>query len=206
MAFAPDAGPVVPSVHAADLRVIDAGADTLVTLTGAAFRNIAGVNEYVSDVALTAADGSSLVLTPDLVDQGSLRVTIPGEIAPGNYDLRAVKQDAAGDDVASNPAVISIKPQVTIEKAAKGADNGTVMIQGSGFGGYAAGSGTSVVGTVARNNKVKTVEAEIVSWSDTQIEADFGGVTVPDDVTVTSVFGVDTAPVLGGNRGRSIRR
>ena len=200
-AMAPMTGPIIPTIYSSDAAVVDGGTATPVNLTGAAFTNTTGAVDYSSDVKLTAADGASVTLTPDVIDQGLMGVTIPADTAPGNYNVQAVK---AG--VVSNPAVISIKPQVSIEKAAKGADNGTVMIQGSGFGGYAAGSGTSVFGTIARNNKIKTVEAEIVSWSDTQIEADFGGVTVPDDVTVTSVFGVDTAPVLGGNRGRSIRR
>jgi hypothetical protein len=204
MAFAPGSGPIVPIVHAADRKVIDAGTNTAVTLTGASFTNITGANQYVSDVALTAADGSSVTLTPDLTDQGSMSVTIPGETAPGNYDVQAVKEDSAGDDVASNPAVISIKPQVVITRAS---GYSTVRINGSGFGGYAAGSGTSVTGTVTigipGNGKTKTVEAAIVSWSDTTIEADFGARRAPDDITVNSVFGSDTSQV--SRRGRSRR-
>jgi hypothetical protein len=38
------------------------------------------------------------------------------------------------------------------------------------------------------------VEAEIVSWSDTAIEADFGS-SRPNEVTVSSVFGNATAVV-----------
>jgi hypothetical protein len=37
------------------------------------------------------------------------------------------------------------------------------------------------------------VEAEIVSWSDTKIEASFA--SRPDDVTVSSVFGSATSEV-----------
>jgi hypothetical protein len=207
MAFAPGSGPIVPIVHAADHAVIDAGTNTAVTLIGSSFTNIAGANHYVSDVALTAADGSSVTLTPDLTDQGSMTVTIPGETTPGNYDLRAVKEDPVGNDVASNPAVISVKPQVAIARAT---GRSSVTITGSGFGGYAAGSGTSVTGTVTtskrRNIKIKTVEAAIVSWSDTTIEADFGARTVPDDVTVNSVFGSDTSRVSRGGRGTGKRK
>jgi len=38
------------------------------------------------------------------------------------------------------------------------------------------------------------VEGTIVSWSDTEIEADFGSKR-PDQVTVNSVFGSETAKV-----------
>jgi hypothetical protein len=193
-AFAPGSGPIIPTVYTADRSVIDAGADTAVTLTGSSFTNVTGATQYGSDVALTAADGSSVTLTPDLLDQGSVTVTIPGETAPGNYNLQAVKEGAAGNDVASNPAVISIKPQVIITEATGGS---TVTINGSGFGGYAAGSGTSVSGTVTirKGRKTKTMDAAIVSWSDTTIEADFGVGTLANEVSVNSVFGSDTAEV-----------
>jgi hypothetical protein len=199
-AMAPGTGAIIPTVYAADRAVVDAGADSAVMLSGAAFTNITGADEYVSDVGLSAADGSAVILTADAVDQGSLSVTIPGDTAPGNYQLRAVKSDAAGD-VASNPAVVTVKPQVQIAKVARAGD-GEVTISGSGFGGYAAGSGTSVTGTVRRGKKTKTVEAEIVSWDDTAIRADFGGAS-PDAVTVNSVYGADSSVVpRTGGRGK----
>jgi hypothetical protein len=40
-----------------------------------------------------------------------------------------------------------------------------------------------------------TVEATIISWSDTMIEADFG--SCPNEVTVAAVFGTDTSEVGG---------
>jgi hypothetical protein len=204
MSFAPGSGPIIPTVYNADHAVINAGTDTAVTLAGSSFTNVAGTTQYDSDIALTAADGSSVILTPELLDQGSMRVTIPGETAPGNYNLQAVKEDAAADDVASNPAVVSIKPRVVIGKAT---GDSTVTITGSGFGGYAEGSVTSVTGTVVihknKKNKSRTVDAEIVSWSDTTIEADFGDGIRPTDVSVNSVFGSDTAVVRrAGKAGR----
>jgi hypothetical protein len=117
------------------------------------------------------------------MDQGSLGVTIPGDTPAGNYNLQAVK-----GDFASNPAVISVRPEVTITEAT---GRETITINGSGFVGYAAGSGTSVTGTVTTGRgkwkTTTTVEGAIVSWSDTSIEADFD--SRPSDVTVNSVFG-----------------
>jgi hypothetical protein len=188
MAFAPDTGPIIPTVYSSDSPVIAAGTDAEVTLIGSSFTNVTGLTAYLSDVELTAADGSSVILAPDAVDLGTLVVTIPGNTAPGNYDLRAVKAD-----VASNPAVISVTPNVKITGATGDA---ILTIRGSGFGGYSAGSETTVTGTIARGGKNKTtrtVEAEIVSWSDTKIEVDFA--SRPDEVTVNSVFGSATSEV-----------
>jgi hypothetical protein len=190
MAFAPGSGPIVPTVYNSNSSVVGAGADTGVTLSGASFTNVIGDTEYVSDVELTAGDGSSVTLTPDAVDQGTLVVTIPADTAPGNYDVRAVKAD-----VASNPAVISVTPKVVITKT-----SGTTLVKitGSGFAGHQDGSGTSVVGKVVKrkgkNRTTTYVEAEIVSWSDTSIEADFGNAR-PNEVTVSSVFGQASAVV-----------
>jgi hypothetical protein len=187
-ASVPDAGPIIPTVYDANGSVMGAGAATAVTLTGASFKNVTEGVEYVSKASLTAVDGSSVTLTPDAVDNGAMVVTIPAETAPGNYELRAVKAD-----VTSNPVVISVTPKVKITETA--ADKSVVTITGSGFGGYAAGSGTSVVGKLTRrrggNTTSETLEAEIVSWSDTKIEADFGSKR-PNQVTVNSVFGSAT--------------
>jgi hypothetical protein len=189
-ASTPDIGPIVPTVYSSDSSVIGAGVDTAVTLTGASFTNVTEGASYVSNASLTAGDGSSVTLTPSSVAGGSLVVTIPGSTAPGNYELRAVKSGAA-----SNPKVVTVTPKVTITETKGGA---TVTITGSGFGGYAAGSGTSVVGTLnlggGKSAVTRTVEGTIVSWSDTEIEADFGSKR-PDQVTVNSVFGSDTATV-----------
>jgi hypothetical protein len=192
MASAPGTGPIIPTVYGSDSAVIGAGADTAVMLTGTSFTNVTEGVTYVSDAELTAGDGSSVILAPDTVDLGALVLTIPGDTAPGNYDLRVVKEDFA-----SNPTVISIVPQVAITKAT---GNGRVTIVGKGFGGYAAGSGTTVTGTTSAG----TVEATIVSWSDTRIKAEFD--ERPDDVTVSSVFGSVTAEMTSVPMGGPAKR
>ena len=131
-----------------------------------------------------------MTLTPDTILQDRLTVTIPATTAPGNYNLQAVK-----DPFASNPVVISIVPEVVITDA--NIDGGTVTINGTGFAGYAADSGTSVTATDT------TVEGPIVSWSDTTIVAAFAA--VPPEVTVQSVFGKVTSEVAGGNPRNFLR-
>jgi hypothetical protein len=85
--------------------------------------------------------------------------------------------------------VISVTPKVVITRI-----SGTTVVKiiGRGFAGHQEGSGTSVTGKVVtgkgKNRITKYVEAEIVSWSDTSIEADFGS-SRPNEVTVNSVFG-----------------
>ncbi len=182
---APRSGPVIPSIDGLDITAMKAGSDTTVIVSGSGFTNTAGALQFESRVKLTAADGSSLTLTPDAILQEAMIVTIPGTTAPGNYDIQAVKAQFT-----SNPAVISVTPKVVITDAT--ADGPTVTIKGSGFGRYAAGSGTFVTGSS------KTVTGTIVSWEDTMIVAEFG--STPTEVTVSSVFGTDTSTV-GGNGG-----
>ncbi|MHB8864920.1 MAG: hypothetical protein ACYC6N_21135 [Pirellulaceae bacterium] len=184
MASAPRSGPIIPTVYSSNVASMRAGSNATITLKGASFTNTLGTTLYESDVALTAADGSAVVLTPDIIlDAGTLVVTIPGHAAPGNYNLQAVK-----GEFASNPAVISILPTVTITSALA---NGSVTITGSGFGGYGQGSGTTVTGNVlsgrVRGTRKKTVQGTIISWSETKIVARFR--ETPQTVTVHSVFG-----------------
>jgi hypothetical protein len=183
-----------------DRAAVDAGTDTTVTLSGAAFTSIAGATEYTSEVALTAADGSTLMLAPDRLEESSLEFTIPRTTAPGNYDVRAVNGGEGGER--SNLAVISVRPEVVIVEATGGR---TVTIRGSGFGGYAAGRGTAVTGTAASVRgwfrEAPIMEATIVSWSDTTIVAEFR--SPPNQVTVNSVFGTAQSGVVRGRSGRS---
>jgi hypothetical protein len=190
-------GPTIPTIHGADHAAVGAGVDTAVTLSGSSFTNVAAGHAYRSVVSLTAADGSVTTVAPDRLDASSLEFTIPGRIAPGNYDVRAVKRG-----VASNPAVISVRPEVTIVEAE---GRRTVTIRGSGFGGYAEGSGTAVTGSLAAvkgwHKTAPVMEAEIVSWNDTTIVARFP--SSPSEVTVHSVFGTVRSRVGGdGDGGR----
>lgn len=187
----PEIGPLIPTLYNSDLAVIKAGTDTTVVLNGVAFTDSAGSTAHESDVRLTADDGFSFTLEPDvIINSGKLAVTIPEATPPGNYKIQAVKGATA-----SNPAVISVLPEVKIANATS---DGTVTIRGSGFGGWAEGSGTSVTSKVKstsdRFTTTTVVTAAIVSWSDTKIVADFGATSV-NGVTVNSVFGSAAADV-----------
>jgi hypothetical protein len=194
-ASAPGTGPIIPSISSSDVAVVIAGTDTPVVLTGAAFSNIDGLTVYESDVVLTAANGSFVTLTPSVVTEGAMVVTIPAGTAPGNYNLQAVKADSA-----SNPTAISVVPEVVVTDAT---GDETVTISGSGFSGYAAGSATSVTGKITtgkgKNKTTVTVTATILSWSETSIEAQFD--SKPSEITVSSVYGAATSEVGGGGGG-----
>jgi len=189
--FAPLSGATVPTITKASSTNIKGGTDTLVVLTGSSFTNITNGVVFESDAVLTAADGSSVTLARGpIVEAGILVVTIPADTAPGNYKLRAVKHhlptegtDDPGEAVPSNPVAIAVVPQVNI--AGVTSSDGILIIEGSGFAGCAEGAGTVVTGRIGG----VAVEAVIVSWSDTEIKADFGGES-PAVVTVNSVFGI----------------
>jgi hypothetical protein len=189
-ASAPFTGPLVPTLYNSDIASVPAGKDTIVVLNGAAFTNTANGTEYEADVVLTAANGTTVTLEPELVlDEGSMAVKIPAKTRPGNYRIQAVK-----GEMASNPSVITVTPTPRISRATY---RGAVTILGTGFGGYAEGAPTSVTATVTsgsgRRTSTKQVQGKVVSWSDTKIVVNFG--TLPRQVTVNSVFGTANASV-----------
>jgi hypothetical protein len=184
IAAAPRSGPIIPTVYTTDRKVITGGASATLVLTGAAFTSAIGNTSYESDIKLTATNGSSVTLTPDIiVDEGMLAVTVPASTPPGNYRLKALK-----GGFTSNAAVISILPKVKITLAAS--KGNTVTITGAGFGGYAARSRTAVSGTTLKG---ATVKGTVVSWNDRRIVAKFS--SLPSKVTVNSVFGKVTSKV-----------
>jgi hypothetical protein len=182
---APDTGPLVPTIYDASRTAITAGKATSVVLTGAVFTNT-GDNStvYNSTVTLTAANGTSVTLKPDaIVNQGSLAVTIPAGTKAGKYTIRAQKSNFA-----SNPAPLTVLPQVSIGKAVNTtAVPKTVTITGNGFAGFQKGSGLFVKATTATG---ATAAGTIVSWAPTKIVVKF--TAVPTKVTVKSVFGTAT--------------
>jgi hypothetical protein len=188
-ASAPGAGPLTPYILGADALGITAGADTVLTLSGATLTNLVGSYQWTSDVTMTGADGSAVTLTPDSVSSSEMAVTIPAATAPGNYALRAVK----GTYAASNPLVISVKPPVVIADSSCNKKKGVLSISGSGFGEKPAGTDDYI------NVQVGGQSVAVTSWSDTQITAAVSSCSNNAAVTVNALMGSATS---GGNGGK----
>jgi hypothetical protein len=140
-----------------------------------------GGTELTSDVILTAPDGSTTTLTPDSISQGSIIVTIPGTLNKGNYKLKTAKLDKY-----SNPAVISIVPDVIITDVSCKNKNGQVTIDGSGFG--EKPDGTDDYLNVEYNGQGVT----IASWTDTVIKGFVSSCFNQENATVNALYGSDT--------------
>ena len=182
---APGSGPLTPYISSSDVKVMTAGSDTAITLTGVAFTNLVGTFEWTSNALLTS-DSLMLELTPDSISEGSMTVTIPGSTPTGSYALQAVKDDLA----ISNPVVLSIIPAVAITDIDCSED--TLVITGTGFGDAPPASAKEYI-----NAKVGGMMADIISWTDTEIVA-----SVPfcsDAVTVNALFGSPTTCDCEGN-------
>jgi hypothetical protein len=161
-----------------------AGEDTAFTVTGVALTNLVGDYRWVSDVTLTAGDGTSVTLAPDSIDQNGLTVTIPGETEIGTYKLQAVKATPTATYAASNPVVISVKPEVRIDGVTNSGD--TYTITGVGFG-DAPPAGAEDYLNVQINGEV----AAIQSWTDTEIVASvsgYGAADVGDTILVNALY------------------
>ena len=182
-AFAAASGPVVPFINSVDITALTAGTDTPITLTGVAFTNMIMDFQWVSDVKLTAADGSSVVLTPDSISEKSLTVTIPGSTPTGNYQVQAVKNDNAK----SNPVGISIIPEVVITEVDCSKCLGTMTITGAGFSAKPGGTDEDLYVIEGDGGRL----LKVISWTDTEIKVI--DARCRGDVTVNTIFGSATA-------------
>ena len=124
----------------------------------------------------------------------------------GNYTLVAKKYNTL-----SNPINLAVTPAVTIDSVA--CNSGDVTIDGSGFSVYDGVSAVTkvsatvttqvIVGYEGRGKKLKPIYEDvteiengaILSWSDSQIAADF--VDCPATIDVASVFGSASATIGG---------
>jgi hypothetical protein len=178
-ASAPGLGPITPSINSAVPVVTIAGTDTVMTVDGASFTNWVGSTyKWTSIVVLTAADDSTIELTPDAIDACSLTVTVPGSTPVGNYDLRAVKGDSE-----SNAVGISVKPPVAISGVSckTTCSLSTMTIAGSGFGDAPPEGADEYI-----NVLVDGALLDIISWTDTEIKASS---TCSGPVTVNALYG-----------------
>jgi hypothetical protein len=182
LASAPGTGPIAPNISNSDVSVVTAGHDTSVALSGSAFTNLDNGIERLSNVVLTAYDGSTVELTPDSITQDSITVTIPGVLATGNYYVRAVKDDSEST-AKSNPYVISVKPEVAITEVDCNRKRGLLTISGSGFSEKIEGTDAYI------NAKLNGVTVDIISWTDTLIRASVSGCSGRDTVSVNGLFG-----------------
>jgi hypothetical protein len=187
-ASAPGSGPITPYIVGTDVLAMATGTDTAVTLTGSALTNLVGTFQWTSDVTMTAADGSSVTLTPDSITSNQLTVTVSGTTTPGNYAFRAVK----GTYAESNPVVIAVLPEVGITDVNCDKKKGVLSVNGSGFGEKPAGTDDYI------NVEVNGQLVDILTWSDTQIKAFVSSCRKNVSISVNALMGSATS---GGNGG-----
>lgn len=182
--------PIIPNISGLSQSTVTAGVETSITITGSAFIN----DGYSSVVSLTAPDGTETNATLTEVSETSMIVTIPADLARGNYALRAVKAFGGNSSQVSNCLNISLVPEVVITSVDR--VGGTATITGSGFCDYvkATDSGTGVFMTTTdidssriTTNVTTTNPCPITSWNDTEIVAECG--TSSGTIKVDSVYG-----------------
>ncbi len=184
----PNAGPIVPSLTGLSNNVVVAGTTETITVSGEALVNdvksASGLKRLASKIVLTDLDGIETELTPESITPSSIQVTLPPNLEPGSYYVRAVKGPSA-----SNPISLVVKPAVTIEWAEFWSGN-TLTVEGHGFGTYmnAKDSGTSV--------SVNGAECKVTSWTDKLVIAE-----CPEKcgtLVLETIFGNATDSMYGG--------
>jgi len=177
---APFSGPIVPELSGLSKQRVTTGSAETITVSGQALTNEVrtpmGDMEVKSRISLTALDGTTVELVPLTISPSALDVSLPADLSPGVYDLRAVK----GRDMISNPMTLLVGPQVAIDEVS--ANGSTLTITGGGFGAYlnATDSGTSVT--------MAATTCSVDSWDDSEIVANCG-TAVCGSLEVESIFG-----------------
>jgi len=165
-----DFGPATPSVSGISTGTVIAGQNKVLTITGSSFTSVSG-GVVVTDFVTLSGNSGSITLQPSSVTSTSIVVTIPGTLAPGNYDLRV-----ANASKASNLKTLSVVPSAASISSID-VSGGQVTINGSGFG--------TSLGVVTVNNS----SCGIKSWNASQIVANCQAVNSGDTVRVKALFG-----------------
>lgn len=188
---APGSGPGIPGLHAMSSSTVTGGVDTSITLSGMNFTNyvqnpMTGAFDMVlkSTVQLTDAAGVTTELIPTSITEGSIAVTLPATVAPGNYRITAKKGPSLG-----NPMNLAIAPRATVASSTCVQSTKVLTVTGSHFGQYlkASDSGTGVT--------MGGVTGTVISWTDTVIQARFPSCPSNATATVNTVFSSVSASV-----------
>ena len=180
--YAPQEGPIVPSIEEISPGKLAAGAETVVTITGDNFENTANGINYTSDVVIYIGEGN-ITREPDSITTSEIVVTIP-PLDAGSYGLRVVKSG-----MESNLLPIVVVLPVTIDSATIRRD--IVTVRGSGFGDESYNGWLDV--TVTCEGSV--LESSIVNWDNTRVVVDCPSATVGAMVTVNALHGSDSATI-----------
>ncbi len=181
----PQTGPIIPSIDQVDPISMVAGVGTVVTITGNNFENTVNGVYYTSEVAIVD-DAGTITVTSDTITATQIVATIPA-LDSGSYGLRVVKSG-----MNSNLVPIVVVPQVTIDSTMIRMD--AVTIRGSGFGDELGAPYDELFG-VTITCEGNALVTNIVTWDDTRIVVDCPSAVVGDEVTVTTLYGCDSATI-----------
>ena len=176
----PIAVATVPALSAMSVSSIKAGVQVNLTLTGNGFVNSSNLTgqTYDSDVQLTDANGVKTVLEPITVNPDFIEVTLPADLAPGNYRVNVKK-----GGMLSNPQILTVTEPVNLRAGYCYGRYSLAILQGTGLSQFldAVDSGTSI-----SNAADGTKAQRVYRWAGGMIAAQFAG-GCPDAVNVETV-------------------
>jgi hypothetical protein len=147
------------------------GTDTIIRITGNQLVNTDGATTFASIVVVSRSDAagnidmSSVRVLPSAeLTASSVLALIPGDLGPGNWDLRLVKEPLKAQQVLSNRYTVGVTPTAAI--ASVQAEGNVVTVNGTGFG--ASPFGTSAPVGVAVNGQQCTLR-QAQDWNDAKV-------------------------------------
>jgi hypothetical protein len=177
----PQIGPITPAIDKVSSTRMVAGVESEVNITGTNFMNTVNGIGYTSEVVIVTGT-ETITLAPDSITASEIVVTIP-EMVKGTCGLRVVKSG-----MSSKLVPMVVVPLVTIDSATIRRD--IVTVRGVGFGeSYDELPGVTVT------HEGNDIGASVISWDATRVVIICPPAAVGDLVTVTTLYGSDTATI-----------
>lgn len=182
----PFAGSIIPDMFSITPNILTPGVETQVTITG--------IN-LVQDTytTLVSVDGVSLI--PTSVSDTQMVVTIPA-LGVGTHEIQLVK----GDTVSKLSTLAVVSPvDVTTAKLAQG----KISVTGTGFSAQPDTAfkdlGVFITPSGKKGQK-NTFQAQVISWSDTEIVVSSSGASAGNLLIVKALNGDDSTTITGGGK------
>ena len=172
-------GSILPSLSGLSKASVTQGVATAITVNGESFLNTMvsafGNFDFTGQIQITDGQGVAQTLVPTAVTAGSIDFVMPADLAAGSYSVQILKATKL-----SNALTINVVPETRIISAT--CENGTLTVQGTGFG-------KTPPAVVELGAFMNGVQAKVATWADDRVVATG---TCGTNVALKSAFGTVT--------------
>lgn len=176
----PQTQATIPSISSLSTNLMLPSQSDPLEVFGVGFVNQTAGIVFESDVILVN-ENTSITLEKVSITENRITALIPTDLIAGTYDLRVIKEDKK-----SNKEVISVVPPIMIDAVSCSNKDKVLIVTGSGF--VEKPAGTDAYIRIEENG----VSLDVLSWSDSEIQASVPKCKNDSVITVISLIGSDT--------------